>query len=139
MNSSDLAHLVEHIIATWPTGPRGFIWTEALADLEHPVALGIYEYLRDHDERPPSVSRFLAVYHSTTPDYGWQPPVDSGPSIGLDEYFARVRVRVERGDPDAADELARWTRFLTARNDGRLSAADEAHKAGEHSDEQAAA
>ena len=89
MNSAELAHLVERIVQTWPTGPRGRIWTEALASLDHEVALGVYEHLRDHDEKAPSVARFLAIAASTQPQLGFDRPADTGEPISLDEYLRR--------------------------------------------------
>lgn len=91
MTPEQTAHLVERIVQTWPAGPRGRIWTEALSELEHVTALGVYEYLRDHDERPPSIARFLETYRSVTPDYGWQTPDDTGPPVSLAEHLARHR------------------------------------------------
>jgi hypothetical protein len=81
MTPAQTAHLVEQIVGTWPTGVRGFVWTKRLADLDYTPALGVYEYLADHDERPPTIARFLALYWANTPDYGWQPPDDSGPIV----------------------------------------------------------
>lgn len=89
MNAEQLAHLVEDIVQTWPTGVRGRIWTAQLAHLDHDVASGVYEHLATHDEKPPSVARFLAIAASTQPELGFDRPADTGEPISLNEYLRR--------------------------------------------------
>jgi len=64
MNGNDTAMLVNLIVATWPTGPKGYIWTDVLAELDHGPALEAYRNLRDDSERAPSVARFKAEYRA---------------------------------------------------------------------------
>jgi 7-keto-8-aminopelargonate synthetase-like enzyme len=108
MNAEELAHLVEDIVQTWPTGVRGRIWTQSLADLEHDAARGVYEHLRDHDEKPPTPARFHAIYHSITPEYGWQHsddtihvvPIHIGRQIAWQSYNEECMRAGRKPDPD---------------------------------------
>lgn len=117
MNAQQLAHLVEAMIATWPAGPRARIWTATLTDLDadYDIALGVYEHLRDHDEKAPTPGRFVAVYESVTganqPGPAQLP--DYSNAISLDDHLANVTAAATH-DSHAADELEQW-----ARNRGR--------------------
>lgn len=114
MNAEQCGHLVELIVQTWPHGPRGRIWTDALGDLEHTHALAVYRQLRNADETAPTIARFLRIYRdvdqpTTTPTTrpanhgehcptcrgsGWQP----GPDIVQhlrDGTIARTYTTVE--------------------------------------------
>jgi hypothetical protein len=62
MNDSERAELVNFIVSTWPTGPKGHVWTDVLGELDYGPALGAYRRLRLESERPPSVARFVATY-----------------------------------------------------------------------------
>lgn len=66
MNTQECASLVERIIQTWPTGPRGRIWTELLTDLEPGTAGTAYIRLRNEHqgEKPPSTGTFMRTYRS---------------------------------------------------------------------------
>jgi hypothetical protein len=66
MNPNDTARLVNLLISTWPAGVKGHIWTDTLGPLDLEHAHATYRGLRDHDERAPSVARFLAAYHQHT-------------------------------------------------------------------------
>lgn len=110
MTPSETAHLVERIVQTWPTGPRGRIWTETLEDLDAGRAGTAYVRLRNECEQPPSPGRFMAVYRSLdTERHEWHRP-DYSNAISFDEYFAKLIARVNRGEDGAAEELANWER-----------------------------
>jgi hypothetical protein len=82
MNAEDCAAIVNRITSTWPTGPRGFIWTEQLANLDHDPALRTYRQLARTDEHPPTIARFHAAYRAnTTPASGIPPSPDTGAVI----------------------------------------------------------
>lgn len=61
MTDHELAHLVERIVATWITGPRGFVWTSYLRKLDHDRAVRTYEVLAPSVERI-TIARFLDEY-----------------------------------------------------------------------------
>lgn len=61
MTSDDCARLVNLIVATWPTGPKAYIWTQALADLDAAPANRAYLDLRDTIERI-TIPAFRAGY-----------------------------------------------------------------------------
>jgi len=64
VNAAETARLVNLLISTWPAGVKGYVWTDTLGPLDHDPALAAYLELREHDERPPSVARYLAAYHA---------------------------------------------------------------------------
>lgn len=64
MNRDETAGLVNRIVSTWPTGPKGHIWTEVLGDLDRDLAETAYRRLRAEHERPPAAATFLATYGS---------------------------------------------------------------------------
>lgn len=66
MNASSTAQLVNLMISTWPIGVRGHVWTETIHPLDFDHAHAAYIALRDTEERPPSVARFMAAYHAQT-------------------------------------------------------------------------
>jgi hypothetical protein len=51
MTSDDAARLVNLIVATWPTGPKAYVWTQTLAELDNGPANQAYRDLRDTAER----------------------------------------------------------------------------------------
>lgn len=110
MTPNEAAHLVERIVQTWPTGTRGRIWTETLEPLDAGRAGTAYVRLRGEAENPPSPARFLAVYRSLDTTRNEPPSHDYSNAISFDEYYARLLARVDRGDHDAATELAVWER-----------------------------
>jgi hypothetical protein len=57
------AKLVERIIATWPTGPKGFIWTDVLRDLHPGPAAAAYRQLRDTEQRI-TIAQYKAAYRA---------------------------------------------------------------------------
>lgn len=91
MNHEEARGLAHLIIDTWPAFViKAHVWCEALAELDHAEAVETYEYLRDHDEKPPSVARFLALHARTRTDEHSEPAeLDIDPSISLDEYLRR--------------------------------------------------
>ena len=70
MNASDTARIVNLIVSTWPSGVKGHVWTDTIGTLEQARAHDAYRELRDTEERPPSVARFLAKYHALSTDPG---------------------------------------------------------------------
>lgn len=86
MNAADAAHLVERIVQTWPSGPRGRIWTEAFADLDAGTAGSAYVRMRnDHDsDRPPSIGQFMAMYRSLKTKHNTDADPEHCPSCGRD-------------------------------------------------------
>jgi hypothetical protein len=64
MIESDRARLVNLLTSTWPAGVKGYVWTDTLGPLDHALAHSAYVELRDHEDRPPSVARFVAAYHA---------------------------------------------------------------------------
>jgi hypothetical protein len=100
MNAEDCAHLVNDIISTWPTGPRGHVWTEQLRSLDINPARRTYNQLARTDEHPPSVARFYATYRAistptpntpTTPDTGPVIPPHTGRRVAWQAYVAECR------------------------------------------------
>ena len=82
MTNEEARRLALRIIDTWPGHViKAYVWTEALTDLDHTTALGVYEYLRDRDERAPNIARFLAIYNNVNPSYGWPVPANTGEVI----------------------------------------------------------
>jgi len=110
MTPTETAHLVERIVQTWPTGPRGRIWTEALEPLDAGRAGTAYARLRASEEHPPSIARFMAVYRSLDTARGAEWHRDYSNAISFNEYYTRLLARVDRNEPGAADELAVWDR-----------------------------
>jgi len=115
MDESHRAQLVNRIVTTWPNGPKGPIWTEALTDhyeVTFAEALDVYKHLRDTVERnnPPSIALFLATWRAR-----WQrPPVvyaradDHTPTTSFDEYIATLIHSANAGDTDATRMLDLW-------------------------------
>ena len=102
MNDAERAKLVERIVATWPAGPRGFVWFAVLGDLEHEQAVSAYEHLRRTALTPPTTGAYLDAYRQLTrPAHGWPRPADTGEPVSLAEYLER------NPHDDAAVELAR--------------------------------
>lgn len=118
MNQAETAHLVERIVQTWPNGPKGRIWTEALSELPDPGRAGTaYVRLRNECEHPPTIARFLAVYRSLDTYTGWGrqlPNYEAYEAISFAEYIARLTAQADRGDHQAATELERWSRWHRA-------------------------
>lgn len=91
MNGDERARLVERIVATWPNGPRGFVWTTVLAELDGDLATAAYERLvRELEHGYPTTGKFLATYWACRrPDYGPTRPEDTGPVVSMADYLAR--------------------------------------------------
>jgi hypothetical protein len=93
MNADQLAKLVADLVATWPTGVRGRIWTRELGALELDAtrARAVYQRLTDLDDRPPSVARFRAVYDSLAPFVADLPtPEHTGAVISPADAYERI-------------------------------------------------
>ena len=115
MDATQRAQLVDRIVTTWPNGPKGVIWTEALTDhdeITFTAALDVYKHLRDTAERnnPPSIALFLATWRAR-----WQhtrveyvQPADYGPVMSFDEYITTLIARSTAGDTDATRMLDLW-------------------------------
>jgi hypothetical protein len=114
MNADELNALVNRITHTWPTGPRGHIWTSELCMLEAEPARHTYDRLVRTEHHPPTIARFLAEYRATTaPTFGTPTPEDTGPPTALDDVIARLERKHDNGtasDNDLTD-LARWRRL----------------------------
>lgn len=109
MTDDERAKLVERIVGTWPAGPRGFVWTSTLAELELGPASAAYEQLvAECVTGPPTPGRFLSVYwtHARPRSYGFDRPEDTGAPVDLavvvelDDLEPLRRLR--RGEFDAA-------------------------------------
>lgn len=61
MNEVERAKLVELLTATWPTGPRARIWSDAVEQLDHGHAHSAYRRMRDTVSRG-SVADLLTLY-----------------------------------------------------------------------------
>ena len=116
MNADELNALVNRITSTWPTGPRGHIWTTELGkrDIDTAAARTTYDKLVAADQHPPSPARFLEVYRAvTTPLTGIPQPDDTGPPTALDDVIARLERKHDSGTASDNDliDLARWRRL----------------------------
>ena len=96
MTSAEIAALVELIVATWPAGTRGHVWTNTLRDRDAHSTLDdqrmrtAYRQLRDTVDRAPTPGQLLNAYDATSPmRYGWPQPEDTGTPISLADYLAR--------------------------------------------------
>lgn len=65
MTNDDCNRLVNLIVATWPTGPKAYVWTQKLAELDPAPANRAYLELRDTLERI-TIPAFLASYERAT-------------------------------------------------------------------------
>jgi hypothetical protein len=84
MLDAERAKLVERIVGTWPAGPRGFVWTSTLAELDADLATAAYERLVvECVDHPPTPGRFLSTYWAVANprEYGFARPEDTGPVI----------------------------------------------------------
>lgn len=65
MNETEAKKLTERIVSTWPSSPKGFVWTETLLELDHgPALAAIGRLTREHDESRLTVARYLGVYNA---------------------------------------------------------------------------
>ena len=64
MTADECARIVNLVVSTWPAGPKGHAWTEAIRDLAYADARAAYESVRDVEDRPPSIARYLAAYRA---------------------------------------------------------------------------
>jgi hypothetical protein len=112
MTGEELANIVNRLVATWPAGVRGHIWTAELAHLDPGPARRTIDQLARSDDRPPSVARFLDVYRAvTTPLSGIPKPTDTGPAVALDEVMSKLEWQASTGDHDAVTQLDTWRRL----------------------------
>jgi len=63
MTNDDAARLVNLLVATWPTGPKAYVWTQAVNELDAAGANRAYAKLRDTAERV-TVASFLEAYRA---------------------------------------------------------------------------
>jgi len=61
VTDDECARVVNLLISTWPTGVRGYVWTDALGSLRYDMALATYRTLRD-SERTCTVAHFQHAY-----------------------------------------------------------------------------
>ena len=110
MTNDERAKLVERIVGTWPAGPRGFVWTSTLTELDVDLAAAAYEQcVRECVEHPPTPGKFLGVYWSLTRRNAPSDiprPADTGPPVSLADYLERRN----------ADELAELPADLQRRH-----------------------
>lgn len=86
MNAEDTADVVKRIVGTWPMSPKGFLWTETIAEFEYAPALATYTQLRNTvEETRISIARFIAAYRAVAavgntrrPDPGETCPICAG-------------------------------------------------------------
>jgi hypothetical protein len=65
MNADDAARLVNLLVATWPGGPKAYVWTQALEALDAPAANRAYARLRD-TAKSITVAGFREVYDTAS-------------------------------------------------------------------------
>ena len=91
MSPADCASIVQRITASWPAGPKGWIWTNALTPLDAQGAQCAYERLLASAIRPPSVAEFMTEYRRVTqPPSTLRPPAETGPPVALAEILDRL-------------------------------------------------
>ena len=94
MTEQETARLVNAIVSTWTTGPKGYIWTPVIAPLDYGYANATIERLRDttptitvYDFRQAYANNLGASTtrrHTATPDCpdcdgtGWVDDLDAG-------------------------------------------------------------
>lgn len=118
MTNEETARLVNLIISTWPTGPKGYVWTDVLGLLDRALANRAYVLMRNRDARI-TVADFIDQYRilerrqreANDPPPN-QLPLSSPPLISRDEHIAALAKRAETGDQTAAAELNNWQRVL---------------------------
>jgi hypothetical protein len=118
MTNEETARLVNLIISTWPTGPKGYVWTDVLGPLDRALANRSYVLMRNRDTRI-TVADFLDQYRALerrqreaeAPPPN-QLPLSSTPLISRNEHIAALIKRSEAGDQIAATELNNWQRVL---------------------------
>jgi len=114
MSSDDCARLVNLLIATWPAGPKAYVWTQALSRFDAGPAFQAYALLRDHEERI-TVATFGAQYRRVVErERARNQPTQetlTEPALSPSEYVARLTARAATGDQSAAAELATWQRM----------------------------
>ena len=108
MTRDEAARLVNLITSTWPTGVRGHVWTDVLADLEHQLARDAYLHLRDTSEKPPPVAQFQAAYRarraaSKAVD---EPPPVCGACDGTGWVQAADLIETVNGQPHPYSQVA---------------------------------
>src|SRR3954454_7315954 len=65
MNTEDTARLVNLLVATWPGGPKAYVWTQALEALDAAAANRAYVRLRD-TAKSITIAGFREVYDSAS-------------------------------------------------------------------------
>lgn len=64
MTPNEVGRMVQLLIATWPAGVRGYVWTDVLTPMQHDLAHATYLGLRRHSDKPPSVAKFEEEYRA---------------------------------------------------------------------------
>jgi hypothetical protein len=114
MNETDTADIVKRIVGTWPMAPKGFLWTEAVRDLDYGPALATFVQLRNEtDEQRISIARFLLAYRAIANrgNTGRQHDTEhepDGPVMSFAEYLSLLTVKAAAGDAEATHMLDVW-------------------------------
>jgi len=108
MTPDQCSQLVNLIVSTWPTGPKGHVWTDTLGDLEPGPALATYRQLRNDEERPPAIARFIATYRHLHPPEHATLNVDPHEEL-IPLSDPRARAAFARGLADALADRQRMT------------------------------
>lgn len=114
MNDDDARQIATWIIDTFPSGPKAYIWKGLLKELEAGTAKGAYRQLARTCEKAPTTGQFMAEYNRlirTETGNHYRGPVWRGDEIGLDDYLDKLVLKAQH-NPDAADELGNWERWL---------------------------
>lgn len=122
MTENEATALAGDIVETWPLTSSKRIWRDELTTWADPdAARRAYHKLRRHREgRDMDIATFATAYRkerkAATPAEPASDACHDSDAISLGEYYTRLLARADRGDPDAAEELAIWDRnpaFLT--------------------------
>jgi hypothetical protein len=115
MTDDEARKLATWIIDTFPTGPKAYIWRDALHDLDAQRAADVYRHMADHVDRL-TIGAFKGEYNRRArADQMYHAGVRwTGTEISLDEYLGRLQVRAASGESAAVDELSNWERWLSA-------------------------
>lgn len=120
MTDDEARKLGTRMIDTWPNGPRAYVWRDAFLHnhLDPTIAANTYRALERSSERAPTISQFLATYHSIARrtddplEQHHHTPTRHTEEIDLTEYLTRLAHRAAGGDTAADTELDTWNRWL---------------------------
>lgn len=62
MTGDQCAQIVNLLVSSFPTGPKGHAWTDSLTELHPGPAMGAARELRDTSERTPTIAQYHAIY-----------------------------------------------------------------------------